>query len=171
MGYLGCWFFKSETYCVPLNELNPSLVSVTEVRRCCLLSPHCIHRMSRWSASSFCLIFLVTALHNLVTILSESILVLCLSVLSLWSTHHISMWCKRPGDGDCLVRGRSCDDRFFVCDGHGLLGFFDKSVFLCLGRLMSFRRSLYWLKIRSILHWTNQPLDFMFCLQSGGLML
>ena len=39
------------------------------------------------------------------------------------------MWCKRPGDGDCLVRGRSCDERFFVCNGHGLLGFFDESVF------------------------------------------
>ena len=111
------------------------------------------------------------ALHDLTTILSESILTVCWRILSLWSAHHISMWCKRPGDGDCLVRGRSCDERFFVCDGRGLLEFFDKSVFLCLGRFTSFRRSLYWLRIRSILHWTNQPLDFMICLQSGGLML
>ena len=62
---------------------------------------------------SFLIVVLFMALHNVVTILSESILRLCWHQASLWSAHHISMWCKRPGDGDYLVDDRSCFERFF----------------------------------------------------------
>ena len=68
------------------------------------------------------LLFPSIASHNVVTILSESILTLCWSESSLWSAHHISMWCKRPGDGDCLADDRSCFERFFCASQISLFG-------------------------------------------------
>ena len=87
-----------------------------------------------------CLFCLFIALHNVVTILSESILMLCWRVLSLWFSHHNLVWCKRPGDGDYLVEGRSCFERFFCASERWCIGWL--VILMITSLVMTFQSSL-----------------------------
>ena len=102
------------------------------------------------------------ALHDLTTILSESILTVCWRILSLWSAHHISMWCKRPGDGDCLVEGRSCFGRFFCVQLRWLIGF---------PRLLTTPYLLQWPTIVLLTILINLLNGLIVCVKYVGLMI